>query len=139
MSIWYTTLKPTVSGWIRFADFGALSSSQFGFLDTFTTLGCNRWKIYTINCIVETQTKAWGVSYFYFQFQGGKYETPINATRVMFNGDAGNFGEITYTFFFLMMLALAINYFGLFYTFPYFVRPQTLVIKVLFIISINNI
>ena len=65
----------------------------------------------------------YGIIYFYFQFQGGQYATPDDMTRVPFEAEAANFGDITYTFFFLMMVALAVNYWGLFYVFPYFVRP----------------
>ena len=43
--------------------------------------------------------------------------------RIEFVGETANFGDITYMFFFLMMLGMAINYYGVFFLFPYFVRP----------------
>ena len=64
-----------------------------------------------------------GILYFYVQYTSGLYETPAGMERIEFVGESANFSEITYVFFFLMMTGMAINYYGMFFIFPYFVRP----------------
>ena len=54
----------------------------------------------------------------------GKYEHPsANMVQIMFTGGSGSFSEIGLGYFFAFFAGLAINYYGMFYIWMYFVKP----------------